>query len=72
MTYYFLFMIWTCNCKLEYFDTIHLLFPLLLGDDGPQVKKPSIDIPASQANNIVIPAVGTADPQAIAQAAIAK
>ena len=49
---------------------MHFFFPL--GDDGPQVKKPSIDIQVSQPNSIVIPAVGTADPQAIAQAAIAK
>ena len=39
----------------------------VLGDDGPQVKKPTMD-PA----NISIPPVGSVDPQAIAQAAIAK
>ena len=48
------------------------LFPFhLLGNDGPLVKKPTIDN-YSQPGNVTIPPVGTADPQVIAQAAIAK
>jgi len=45
-----------------------------IGDDGPMVKKPTIDssVAQLQASSITIPAVGMTDPQLIAQAAIAK
>ena len=44
---------------------------LFSGDDGPMVKKPTIDSSVLQANSM-IPSVGMSDPQLIAQAAIAK
>jgi len=60
------------------FLTVYPLSPLVLiffsGDDGPMVKKPTIDssVAQLQASSITIPAVGMTDPQLIAQAAIAK